>query len=656
MDTPSYYRYSPLTEPGAIRLIILQPDHDLAAPVRCSLISTALQVCHDDLIESYTALSYVWGDASQRKDILIDGLCIDITASLDLALRHIRHPMSVMRVWADGICINQHNEPEKSQEVAQMGSIYKTATHTIIFLGPATANCEALISGIAVAGGLSDNNSTDQLSQNGHSAQALLDIWKYPWFTRVWTLQELVLSNSPWIQCGLSRCKWDTLAEYIPWDETSDRAEGMKPLISLKAQRAKYQSDRFSKTTSADDPMEIELDATDFLSILHARRAMGVSDPRDFVYANLGLIGPSLLGAIPIDYTRSYPVIFTDLARKALDWIPLLDILGMIEAEDKTHRVQGLPSWVPDWTLPVKASRSNIPWPKHSGTKAVPRVQPDYEEPLLYRYRLLHTESSLLVVDVHFFGEVESIIEFQPRRELLSVDVIESTNNNEKVGPETMPTMTPTKDDIGDQEQMLFLYSAMVEKSFGWLGKDIVINTITDHQQIFQDSILKELRGVVTNIQGRNGSIGCSENLVENTRGTNWEGSVAWTIYQYLMRIIRYETAHIALLSNGSLIGIPNNIHVGEKCFTDIIAGRDSDGFIDGNCLFARSDRTFSFSEQDTSALAYYSTKPRVYRLLGRSTMGCVPSLRTFENETQSSPDTLSAIFGSEADKLILLS
>ncbi|KAG9240893.1 hypothetical protein BJ878DRAFT_523552 [Calycina marina] len=38
------------------------------------------------------------------------------------------------RVWADAICIDQNNQ-EKSQQVSLMGSMYKYAHNTIIYLG-----------------------------------------------------------------------------------------------------------------------------------------------------------------------------------------------------------------------------------------------------------------------------------------------------------------------------------------------------------------------------------------------------------------------------------------------------------------------------------------------------------------------------------------
>lgn len=55
----------------------------------------------------YTALSYVWGDATDIRQINVDGKALDITASLEEALRYIRDSKQPRRIWADGVCVNQ---------------------------------------------------------------------------------------------------------------------------------------------------------------------------------------------------------------------------------------------------------------------------------------------------------------------------------------------------------------------------------------------------------------------------------------------------------------------------------------------------------------------------------------------------------------------
>jgi hypothetical protein len=87
----------------------------------------------------------MWGDEKGKRTVVVDGKSLEITATLDSALRHVRDLQRVLRVWADGICINQLDTGEKGVQLGLMGSIYELARHTIIFLGEATKGSEAVI-------------------------------------------------------------------------------------------------------------------------------------------------------------------------------------------------------------------------------------------------------------------------------------------------------------------------------------------------------------------------------------------------------------------------------------------------------------------------------------------------------------------------------
>jgi hypothetical protein len=110
------YRYQSLSGPdNAIRLLVLEPDKDVMAQVRCSLIQTSLREWDNDMVDHYTALSYVWGDAKIRTPALVDGKPLDITLNLDSALRYMRDPKRKRYIWADAICINQKDTEEKNK-------------------------------------------------------------------------------------------------------------------------------------------------------------------------------------------------------------------------------------------------------------------------------------------------------------------------------------------------------------------------------------------------------------------------------------------------------------------------------------------------------------------------------------------------------------
>jgi hypothetical protein len=63
-NLPGSYHYDPLPQPDSIRQIELHPSEDKESPIRCSLILATLRDVEEDILNDYTALSYVWGDAT----------------------------------------------------------------------------------------------------------------------------------------------------------------------------------------------------------------------------------------------------------------------------------------------------------------------------------------------------------------------------------------------------------------------------------------------------------------------------------------------------------------------------------------------------------------------------------------------------------------
>jgi hypothetical protein len=186
-------------------------------------------------LDHYIALSYVWGDANDRRTAFINGRTLYITATLYSALRHIRDPKRELKIWADGICINQSDVEERNIQVQQMGAIYQLATHTIIYLGESTLFSSALFDlfasyrtspgndGSAYISNISRlSNIKAEESRNDPSrfqidprANVQFIAQRWPWFARVWVLQELVQSPDPWVQIGRQRVRWNIFTTCI---------------------------------------------------------------------------------------------------------------------------------------------------------------------------------------------------------------------------------------------------------------------------------------------------------------------------------------------------------------------------------------------------------------------------------------------------------
>jgi hypothetical protein len=99
-----FFSYQPLVGPDLIRLVLLHPALDVLADVECSIEHASLTQYDQDLINHYTALSYVWGEPTDTRQIIVGGCAFHITATLESALRHLRDTKNVIRVWADALC------------------------------------------------------------------------------------------------------------------------------------------------------------------------------------------------------------------------------------------------------------------------------------------------------------------------------------------------------------------------------------------------------------------------------------------------------------------------------------------------------------------------------------------------------------------------
>jgi len=73
----------------------------------------------------YSAISYVWGEASDIEPIIVNGSVFQATRNLAAGLRALyRLPDSPSYFWADAICIDQQNIERRNAQVALMGRIY----------------------------------------------------------------------------------------------------------------------------------------------------------------------------------------------------------------------------------------------------------------------------------------------------------------------------------------------------------------------------------------------------------------------------------------------------------------------------------------------------------------------------------------------------
>ncbi len=96
-------------------------------------------------VPNYEAISYCWGDKNDTMPVHIDGRTVWVTKSLQSGLTHLRYRDRSRWLWADAVCINQGDIPERSQQVNMMRKIYERARSVLIWLEPENADAPGMV-------------------------------------------------------------------------------------------------------------------------------------------------------------------------------------------------------------------------------------------------------------------------------------------------------------------------------------------------------------------------------------------------------------------------------------------------------------------------------------------------------------------------------
>jgi hypothetical protein len=131
-----FYQYSPLPSEKFIRLLEVYPGR-VSDNIDCTLHQTELENA-----PKYEAISYAWGDPTNKVNVLCDGKIITVTQNLRDALLRLKLKDRSKIIWADAICISQDDDGEKGSQVKLMGRIYGNATRVCVWLGCTTAQMQ----------------------------------------------------------------------------------------------------------------------------------------------------------------------------------------------------------------------------------------------------------------------------------------------------------------------------------------------------------------------------------------------------------------------------------------------------------------------------------------------------------------------------------
>lgn len=107
------------------------------------ITNTRLEIVRleSERVPPYVALSYVWGDTTQLRDITVNGIHLGVTTNLANFLRKwqtLRETLaddvplssfSRAALWIDAICINRDDRREKEYQIKLMKDVYRRAEY-----------------------------------------------------------------------------------------------------------------------------------------------------------------------------------------------------------------------------------------------------------------------------------------------------------------------------------------------------------------------------------------------------------------------------------------------------------------------------------------------------------------------------------------------
>ncbi|KAF1974992.1 HET-domain-containing protein [Bimuria novae-zelandiae CBS 107.79] len=272
-----------------MRLCVLFPGR-VSDDIEMDLVHVNIQI-HGNHHPPYEAISYAWatqdGDDALSQTVYCQGGVISVTKTCEAALRCLRRQGRKRHLWVDAVCIDQNNVKERNHQVGFMGTIFANASQVVIYLGSGNEASDRILDY------LNDNRDAFTNIRRDRIAGIVKDFLNYRWFDRVWVLQEIALAQLATIIAGKKSARWTlvSISKLLTLCETLSIA----PPSALR-------------WLPASQPEH------DILTVLHNSRNCSSTDPRDKVFAVLGLAHADFQKGFPIDYSLTVEEVYTQLA------------------------------------------------------------------------------------------------------------------------------------------------------------------------------------------------------------------------------------------------------------------------------------------------------------------------------------------------------
>lgn len=262
-----------------------------------------------------------------------------LSNDLASALRTMQRWQKSDWLWVDGICIDQSNIAEKNDQVPRMRTIYEGAKHVIIWLGETVPRKKEDDDMTAHPDDLDHNAALGLTSGKIHQLddQALEG---RAWWTRVWTMQEMVVATHLYVCIGSNKMRWSKFVQATKkWDWYHYEREFSLTSARIKIHRLDSLRRRWRQAK----------ESLDVLELLDLGREAYATDARDNIYGLLGLMKSADKQRISVRYDRDVNYVYAKTTMMLLKRQRNLDFLTECFSYKSLCSQPNLPSWVLDF-------------------------------------------------------------------------------------------------------------------------------------------------------------------------------------------------------------------------------------------------------------------------------------------------------------------
>jgi hypothetical protein len=371
--------------------------------------NTIIQKLSDS--EGYDALSYCWGDSNQRFPLRVSSIgpglkekevltehkperngILEIQPSLHALLVQLRQRKYNHFIWIDAICIDQNNPLDKDNQIPIMRDIYEYAECVYVWLDEATdlergafqimplltEKLLAVEESIELDPRRSLSFEKAGLPSTTHEVwNAFGTILTRPWWTRLWTLQEVVVAKADpstkkkdleyyppnaIILCGETTTQWTIferftsaisrlgLEEWILTGRqgvTLDCRHGFDAIMEIRTCRESYEKYGWGVSLSA---------------LLLATRLRKATIPVDVVIGQSALLDKHTMKNLALKSSQTAEYVFTAFAKHYIRQEPKECLLNHIATRERNST---LPSWCPNFASPPATTSLGSRWLGH---------------------------------------------------------------------------------------------------------------------------------------------------------------------------------------------------------------------------------------------------------------------------------------------------